>query len=67
MIIGALIGGLLGVFGFVHVVSMDAWVTTYPVSCTIAGVIVAFMLSIAMFGKKTASAPLPNRPKSLSR
>lgn len=48
----ALIGGVLGVFGFVHVISMDAWVSNYPVSCTVAGVIVAFMLSVAMFGTR---------------
>ena len=55
MVIGALIGGVLGVFGFVHVVSMDSWVSTYPVSCTVAGVIVAFMLSVAMFGTRRDS------------
>src|SRR5260370_3411469 len=27
MIIGALIGGVLGVFGFAHVISMDSWVS----------------------------------------
>jgi hypothetical protein len=52
MIIGALIGGVLGVFGFAHVISMDSWVYRYPVSCTVAGVIVAFMLSVAMFGTR---------------
>ena len=52
MIIGALIGGVLGVFGFVHVISMDPWVSNFPVSCTVAGVIVAFMLSVAMFGTR---------------
>ena len=55
MIIGALIGGVLGVFGFVHVISMDSWVSNYPVSCTVAGVIVAFMLSVAMFGTRRDS------------
>jgi len=55
MLIGALIGGVLGVFGFVHVVSMDSWVSTYPVSCTVAGVMVAFMLSVAMFGTRRDS------------
>ena len=32
MIIGALIGGVLGVFGFVHVISMDSWVYRYDAS-----------------------------------
>jgi uncharacterized membrane protein len=52
MIIGALIGGVLGVFGFAHVISMDSWVYRYPVSCTVSGVIVAFMLSVAMYGTR---------------
>jgi uncharacterized membrane protein len=55
MIIGALIGGVLGVFGFARVISMDSWVYRYPVSCTVAGVIVAFMLSVAMFGTRRDS------------
>ncbi len=30
----------------------DSWVYRYPVLCTFAGVIVAFMLSVAMFGTR---------------
>jgi uncharacterized membrane protein len=52
MIIGVLIGGVLGVFGFTHVISMDYRVFRYPVPCTVAGVIVAFILSVAMFGTR---------------
>jgi uncharacterized membrane protein len=52
MIIGASIGGVLGVFGFTHVISMDYWVFRHPVPCTVAGVIVAFILSVAMFGTR---------------
>ena len=52
MIIGALIGGVFGVFGFTHVTSMDYWVFRYPVPGTVAGVIVAFILSVAMFGTR---------------
>jgi hypothetical protein len=52
MIIGALVGGAFGFFGFAHVISMDSWVYRYPVLCALTGVLVAFGLSVAIFGTR---------------
>src|SRR5579859_7143428 len=41
---------VIGAFGFKHVIEMDSWVYSHPFLCAFAGVYIALLLGLAMFG-----------------